>query len=119
MNVRQFRFNAPGLVCASVLTLGCGLGAAGVAQADEAARITVSYADLNLAQPADARVLYRRLQRAAAGVCALSPARIELSRYAIWERCYNEALHRAVLQVDAPELLANYAGDPTRERYPG
>jgi UrcA family protein len=57
-----------------------------------------------------AQLLYRRLQQAAQGVCGkLDP--IDVGAYLRWQHCYDAALQRAVLQVNAPQLLAVYRSD--------
>ena len=69
--------------------------------------IKVAYAGLDLSQPVGAQLLYRRLQQASQRVCGrLDP--IDTGAYLRWQRCYDAALQRAVLQVNAPELLAVY-----------
>jgi UrcA family protein len=74
------------------------------------ASIKVAYAGLDLSQPVSAQLLYRRLQQAAQGVCGrLDP--IDTAAYLRWQHCYDGALRRAVLQVNAPELLAVYRSD--------
>jgi UrcA family protein len=72
--------------------------------------IQVAYAGLDVSQPVAAQLLYRRLQQAAQGVCGhLDP--IDVDAYVRWQHCYDAALQRAVLQVDAPQLLALYRSD--------
>jgi UrcA family protein len=70
--------------------------------------MSVSYKDLNPSNPADARVLYARLQRAASEVCHPVSA-MDLARHAGFERCYDAALSDAVKQVNAPQVLALHA----------
>lgn len=72
--------------------------------------MTVSYQDLNLANTADVRVLYRRLKAAANDVCGNVPA-LELQRHLAYERCYNAALQDAVMKIDVPQLQAMYQSD--------
>ncbi len=68
-------------------------------------RVTVHYADLDLSRPADTQVLYRRLERASAAVCGrMDP--MNLGARERWQHCYRDALQRAVMQVDSPQLLA-------------
>jgi hypothetical protein len=50
-------------------------------------------------------VTYKRLQGAAAALCG-SVNRLELARYATWQRCYQINLQHAVNQVSGPALLA-------------
>jgi UrcA family protein len=95
-----------------VLLLGAGslLGAACSSPASAAPEMTVSYQDLNLANQADVRVLYRRLKAAANDVCGNVPAQ-QLQRHLAFERCYNAALESAVTQIDLPQLQAMYQSD--------
>ena len=97
----------------SLCALSATLAAAstGSARAGDLPAVTVSYQDLNLRQSADARLLYARLQQAAARVCpAASP--YELARYAIYQRCINAALNQAVQAIEKqqagpPQIAAN------------
>ena len=91
-----------------VLAAGSALGitCAGTAHAGDAPSVAVSYKDLNLARPEDARVLYARLQEAAGAVCANYAIVADLQHRAVYERCYTQALATAVSQVNAPQVAA-------------
>jgi UrcA family protein len=70
--------------------------------------ITVLYADLDLSRIRDPQRLYRQLQRAKAIVCggfdgSSLPLQVE------WQRCYKQALAKAVVAVNAPLLQTVYA----------
>ena len=105
----NFRFALRPLVL--VLCAGSALGAAcSSSPASAAPEMTVSYQDLNLANVADVRVLYRRLKAAATDVCGNVPAQ-QLQRHLAFERCYNAALESAVTQIDLPQLQAMYQSD--------
>jgi len=109
MNAPKIRSTRRSLGRALVLLLGAG-SALGLAHVDSASaadvpQMKVSYADLDLSRPEDVRVLYRRLRYAASEVCQPAPL-VELSAHAAWEQCYRAALERAVVQVNAPQLLA-------------
>jgi UrcA family protein len=95
-----------------LLSAGSALGLAttGTATAGDAPQVTVSYHDLDLARPADARVLYARLRRAAETVCQPAP-QLELSRPPAYAQCYRAALEQAVNQINAPQVLALYRAD--------
>jgi UrcA family protein len=95
-----------------VLCAGSALGVAcsDPASAADSAGMSVSYQDLNLANQADVRVLYRRLKHAASDVCGNVPEQ-ELARHLAFERCYNAALERAVTQIDLPQLQAMYQSE--------
>jgi UrcA family protein len=95
-----------------VLCAGSALGAACPAPASAAngSELAVSYQDLNLSNTADVRVLYRRLKHAATNVCGDVPQQ-ELARHQAFERCYRDALSRAVMQVNLPQLQAMYQSE--------
>lgn len=103
---------------AALSTAGLGVAVAGVAGASEPPSITIHFSDLDPSQPKDAQVLYRRLQRAAASVCGWTNS-ADLPAHLHWQRCYSEALQRAVSQVSSPELLALYRSDSSRLRRGG
>ena len=90
---------------------------AGAAFADprdsEIAAVAVSYAELDLSKSAGAEVLYDRLQRAAAKVCGVNERSSSLyyvATAAEKKACYQDALSRAVAQIDAPLLKEQHAG---------
>ena len=99
-----------------VLAAGSALGiaCAGSAHAADAPSVAVSYQDLDLARPADARVLYARLQRAAGAVCDNFRG-LDLASRAVYARCYNAALTAAVRQVNAPQVLALHQAATTSQ----
>jgi UrcA family protein len=98
--------------------LGIASGITTGSHAAEPPSIKVAYAGLDVSQPMGAQLLYRRLQQAAQDVCGqLDP--IDVSAYVRWQSCYDGALQRAVLQVNAPELLAVYRSDAERGRSAG
>jgi UrcA family protein len=103
MNIKSSR----PLVLTITLSSLLGFGAAMLAPEAQASAPTetVSYRDLDLSQPADARRLYQRLQHAAGNVCNPLVGE-ELARLMIWRRCYDAALDHAVEQINAPQLLA-------------
>ena len=68
---------------------------------------TVRYADLDLANPAGAVTLYRRLHIAAMDVCS-DPAEWGYSADPGYQRCVKEAMGGAVASVDQP-VLTTYA----------
>jgi UrcA family protein len=72
--------------------------------------VRVAYAGLDLSRPEGAQLLYRRLQQAASRVCGRID-RVDVDSYPRWQHCYDAALQRAVLQVNAPELLAVYRSE--------
>jgi len=68
---------------------------------EELRREIVRFADLDLTQPAGARQLYRRIERAAHEVCA------GYGLYDYDRRCAQAAIGRAVAEVGAPLLTAH------------
>jgi UrcA family protein len=95
-----------------VLATGSALGLVDTGTASGAGlpQVTVSYKDLDLSRPSDARVLYARLRHAASEVCQPAP-RLELARHRAWEQCYGAALEGAVKQINEPQVLALYNAD--------
>ena len=69
---------------------------------------SVKYADLNLKRPADAALLYRRIEGAAELVCEPYASR-ELARNMRFRQCRSSAIHKAIAEVRAPLLTERYA----------
>ena len=67
--------------------------------------IRVRFDDLNIANPAGAKVLYRRISAAAREVCA-SYDTGNLLNQAPMRACVENAIHDAVMKVNAPTLTA-------------
>jgi UrcA family protein len=63
--------------------------------------------DFNLSKPADVAKLYSRISRAATSVCnAANPNPFPHMAYS--QRCYRDAMDRAISQINSPELAALY-----------
>ena len=75
------------------------------------ASISVSFVDLNIHNEAGAKVLYGRLQSAAASVCELDTFRElgSLARVADAESCFAETLDKAVARIDSDALKKIHA----------
>jgi UrcA family protein len=116
MILKHYRRHLPGLLLCSLSALSIAPGCLSTVYAAEAPSKKVSYADLNLSRPADVQVLYKRIKLAAAGVCDKEPEPLEMSQYAHWRRCYEPALHAAVMQIDAPALLSLYRSDMSNNK---
>jgi UrcA family protein len=71
-------------------------------------KVTVRFADLDLARPQDAEVLYQRIQFAARLVCTDSSAPWDGRRSRNWIRCFNGVVEDAVRGIDQPLLTALY-----------
>jgi UrcA family protein len=80
--------------------------------------LRVAYTALDLSQPMGAQLLYHRLQQASSNACGtIRP--IDVGAYLAWQRCYDGTLQRAVLAVNAPQLLAVYRNDAARAHSAG
>ncbi len=71
----------------------------------------VSYADLDISKPAGAKVLYRRIVRAANEVCGF-PGDSSLGTNQKIGVCVDHAIDKAVKEVDSPALSALRPGSP-------
>lgn len=96
---------------AAVLLVAVGLGTpvlafAAPSGASDDFVIRVSYSDLNIDNDAGAKVLYTRLQNAAAKACGVNLYAVDrkLSRLAESKRCYARFLASAVDKVDSRAL---------------
>jgi len=76
-----------------------------VAAADpSSASITVKYADLNIASPPDALVLYERIRAAAQSACNYFWFKTDADE----ARCVQHTIANAVIKVNQPALSAIY-----------
>jgi len=75
-------------------------------QAREEPSVNVRFADLDLSKPADAAILYQRIQRAARLVCNSSAAAWDGRATSNWQRCYNGAVEDVVLHINRPMVTA-------------
>ncbi len=78
----------------------------------EDAKVTVSYADLNLENEEGLQVLYRRLQRASKEVCGVTSLIIagSLSHLRMPQQCYRQTLSNAVDEFENEDLTRIHAG---------
>jgi UrcA family protein len=76
-----------------------------VAAGNGLASKTVSYADIDISQPAGAKVLYSRIAAAAQEVCALSGYK-DLGAMQRVNGCVDHAINNAVKKVGSPALSA-------------
>jgi UrcA family protein len=81
--------------------------------ADETVSVTVSYADLDVADPAGAETLTRRIDSAVERVCERPDIR-NLKAMAAWEECKAAALAGAMEQLS---LVAPYADIELASRF--
>lgn len=78
-------------------------------------QVTVSYADLDLATPAGAEALNRRVQAAARSVCPRDPGLAELSRHMISRRCVADATMRTDKRMAEVQLAARQSRSRGRQ----
>ena len=76
---------------------------------DTVRSLNVEYVQADLADPAAAKALYGRIQRAARMVCD-APAVREIDRYLEYKTCYTRAVDAAVAAVGATALTAVHRG---------
>jgi UrcA family protein len=90
----------------ALATLGIAVSPAIAAAPTAAPARTVRFGDLNLSSNAGLAALHRRLEEAAADVCG--PAEVPGSRRIspAYQDCVSDAVHRAVLQINRPEVTA-------------
>jgi UrcA family protein len=75
---------------------------------DKPASKTVSYTELDLARPAADEKLYQRIRAAAREVCESLEGR-GLEKLKPHQQCLDNAISRAVAQVNHPKLTAYFA----------
>ena len=85
---------------------------AGPGQESDDEEITVSYADLNIANEAGAKVLYRRLKSAAKEACGVESLHNHgsVTGMAVALECYEETLDELVAEIDSAPLQEIHAG---------
>src|SRR5277367_1247672 len=98
------------LAAVAFTAIGIAAGVQGKPCTSAPHSLKVAYTALDLSQPMGAQLMYHRLQQAASSACGRLD-RADVGAYLVWQRCYDATLQRAVLQVNAPELLALYRGD--------
>lgn len=108
-NVPVARF----VVAVGVAALSFGAASAQASGSSDAAvaKTIVNYTDLNLANDADVRSLYIRLQRASARVCGDYKDLRSLAMKRAYDTCYQESLARAVDSVNHSAVTAMFAAD--------
>jgi len=90
----------------TALLVGClaGNAQATTTAAKNAPSEVVSFADLNIANEADAAILLQRVKAAARRVCIRSGALVALDSYDPLQRCTNDATARAMADVNARSI---------------
>jgi UrcA family protein len=98
--------------------IGIAAGVQGESGSAAPRSLRVAYTALDLSQPMGAQLLYHRLQQASSNACGtLDP--VDVGAYMAWQRCYDGTLQRAVLAVNAQQLLALYRSDTARPHSAG
>jgi UrcA family protein len=81
---------------------------AGVANAEDARTVRVSYSDLNVSTQQGSKTLYARIVAAANEVCQVEDIR-DLQAVAAARSCRAQAIAQAVREVGSPTLAALYS----------
>lgn len=103
-----------GLIATAIFGfLGLGLCVVAAADPSDESR-TVKFADLNVSNPSDAHVLYRRIRAAAQVVCSYYFFATDTDK----ARCVRDATADAVTRINQPELSAVYNAN-NRTSVPG
>jgi UrcA family protein len=72
---------------------------------------TVPAADLDLSKPKDVDTLYRRIRRTALSLCKTEhSAAWDVKRHLHQQRCFEQAVDRAVARANEPALAALHRG---------
>jgi UrcA family protein len=109
----HFRITVCGAIAGlGALTWALAAPALLAADVDQPPSKVVSYADLNLSNPAGAETLYRRIQGAAKQVCKQYNA-TELAMLSVFNSCYKTAVANAVRSVNSNPLTALHASKTT------
>jgi UrcA family protein len=96
------------IAAATLITVAALAGAA--ANADDAVPSqAVSFGDLNLNSAQGAATLYKRIEAAARSVCPANGSDRQLERITSRQSCYDQAVARAVRQVNSSSLSAYYS----------
>jgi UrcA family protein len=99
------------LLCGAIAL--CTLQVTAQAADDGLASKRVSYADLDISKPAGAKVLYRRIVRAARDVCQ-STGFDSFGAAQLMNRCIDHAIDTAVKDVGSPSLSALRPSSPLK-----
>lgn len=109
-SVQSFRSASRSAVWTAFGAAAISLFAANVHAGDAQEGRAVSYADLDLSQQKDARVLYARLRFAAKSACG-EPDTRDLRMSWVAEMCYRETLSEAVAKVNHSAVSALHVSD--------
>ena len=104
MNTSSPSTGLRGLIAAAIFAALASSFSAVSAADSSSDSITVKYADLNVASPSGARVLYERIQTAAQSACNYFWFKTDADE----ARCVQNTIAKAVTKVDQPALTAVY-----------
>jgi UrcA family protein len=96
------------LLAAGSLAGALSFGAVNAATPQDPPSVVVKYAAQDLSTPSGVSEVYRRIVRAAHQVCPDLSVQ-DLSRQRMVVECRNQAVARAVQQINNPQLAALYA----------
>ena len=112
MTAATFNSNRMLMGRAAMLAACLLAGTSGVALAaspqDDVPSMVVAYGDLDLSTAEGTRTLYKRISTAARQVCPFEDSR-DLARLALSHACREQAIARAVHDVNSPRLAALHA----------
>jgi UrcA family protein len=110
-----------GAAAALVLTAweGVAVGTSLDGAGDPPHPITVWYADLDLNQPHDVRVLYHRIRLAADESCGIGEITGSHLKLPSWKQCVARAVDEAVTRLDRPALTAYHRQHTTEASWKG
>jgi len=116
MNASYFRIAAMAALAISA-SLGGLVRTACATEPGEIPSRTVNYADLNLNAPHGIEVLYQRITSAAQEVCdeQVGSYSYSLQQRAMWSRCVEDAMARAITKVGNERLTALYVQSRTKK----
>ena len=104
-----------GAAAAMVLTAwqGIALGTSLDGAAAQPHPVTVRYADLDLNQARDVRVLYHRIRVAANESCGIGEITGSRLKLQSWQECVERAVDQTVTHLDRPALTAYHRQQTT------
>jgi UrcA family protein len=111
MDTKASVINAKRLICISAVA-ACAMLSGPLQSREVTIEIAVNPAGLDLSQRADARQLYRRIQRASRTACRHGD-RVGLEPPTSFTGCYEKALGDAVRSVNRPQLSIVYLATHT------
>lgn len=89
-----------------------------VRRPDRTLATTINYADLDLQDRRDARLMFARIRNAAAQVCRATRGAEgnDIGSILVYDDCFRESVQRAVRQLDAPLVTAAFDAKASRQK---